>query len=382
MIPVRKESDYTVIATKYQSEKINIYIACKGEKKLANNLYILNEIPYESENINLFKTLFFIYSSKNKPKEFCDFFVQNDNFYSVFKYKESPNITQKYDKELSTSHFDERCRVLEHILMKVEQVNKLPKNVAACVTELENICVDDEKNIIFNYNLKNINSYPENDTKLIYKHIHDIIFTILRQECEAGFNKQLHIVLDKCKKNVYSSIPEMIVDLKKAEKISKSSSWWGYIKSKFELKKPIISKASRVALITTIVFGTFYLVYSKLSEGQKRDLSATFSIGNLIYNANTSDSSEKAVSSENEDNQASTKSQGETTLTKGLDIAYDDYIVQKGDTVSSICESYYNDVKFVTAVSTFNGISINENLTPGSILKLPNRTAIALYSTK
>ena len=246
------------------------------------------------------------------------------------------------------------------------------------------LCVggDDEKNIIFNYNLKNINSYPENDTKLIYKHIHDIIFTILRQECEAGFNKQLHIVLDKCKKNVYSSIPEMIVDLKKAEKISKSSSWWGYIKSKFELKKPIISKASRVALITTIVFGTFYLVYSKLSEGQKRDLSAAVSIGNLTYNANISDSSEKAVSSENEDNQASTKSQGETTLTKGLDIAYDDYIVQKGDTVSSICESYYNDVKFVTAVSTFNGISINENLTPGSILKLPNRTAIALYSTK
>ena len=382
MIPIRKESDYTVIATKHQDDQMNIYIACKGEKKLSNNLYILNEIPYEPENIELFKTLFSVYSSKNKPKEFCDFFVHNDNFYSVFKYKEAPNIAQKYDKELSVSHFDERCRVLEYILMKVERVNKLPKNIAACVTEVENICVDDEKNIIFNYNLKNIRKYQENDIKLIYEHIHDIIFTILRQECEAGFNKQLHIVLDKCQKNVYSSIPEMIVELKKAEKVSKASSWWGYIKSRIELKKPIILKVSRTALSTAIVVGMFYLIYSKLTEGQRQDLSAAISIGNITYNANASDNSEKAVSAENEDNQASAKSQGDVTLTKGLDIAYDDYIVQSGDTVSSICESYYNDPKFVTAVSTFNGISLNENLTPGSILKLPNRTAIALYSTK
>lgn len=382
MIPLKKESDYTIIATKYQSEQINIYIAYKGEKNLSNNLYILNEIPYEPDNIGIFKTLYFIYSSKNKPKEFCDFFVHKDNFYSVFKYKESPGITKKYDKELSTSHFDERCKVLEQILMKVEQINKLPKNVAACATELENICVDSDKNIIFNYNLKNIRNYPENENKLIYEHIHDIIFTILRQECEAGFNKQLHLVLDKCKKDVYSSIPEMIIDLKKAEKISKASSWWGYIKLKIKSKKPIISRVSKTILTTSIVVGLIYLVYSKLSEGQKRDITTAVSIGNLIYNANTSDSSEKAVSAQNEDNQASTKSQGETTLTKGLDIAYDDYIVQYGDTVSSICESYYNDVKFVTAVSTFNGISINESLTPGSILKLPNRTAIALYTAK
>ena len=382
MIPIRKTSDYTVIAAKYQSEQMNIFIACKGEKKLSNNLYILNEIPYESENIDLFKTLFFIYSSKNKPKEFCDFFVHNDNFYSVFKYQETSNITQKYDKELSTSHFDERCKVLEQILMKVDQINKLPKNVAACVTETENICVDDDKNIIFNYNLKNIRNYKENDSKTIYEHIHDIIFTLLRQECEAGFNKQLHIVLDKCKKNVYSSIPEMIVDLKKAEKISKASSWWGYIKSKIELKKPIISKFSKMALTTAIIVGVFYVVYNKLSEGQKRDLSSVISIGSLTYNGGTSDSTEKAVSAQNEDNQASTKSQGDVTLTKGLDLEYEDYIVQYGDTIGSICESYYNDTKFVTAVSTFNGISVNESLTSGSILKLPNRTAIALYASK
>lgn len=382
MIPIRRESDYTVIANKYQSEKINIYIARKGRKNLTNNLYILNEIPYEPENIDIFKTLFFIYSNKNKPNEFCDFFVQKDNFYSVFKYQESPNIIQKYDKELSTSPFDERCKVLEQILMKIERINRLPKSVAECATESENICVDIDKNIIFNYNLKNIKTYKESKNNLIYEHIHHIIFTILRQECEAGFNKQLHIVLDKCQKGVYSSIPEMIVDLKKAEKISKTSSWWGYIKSKIEQKKPIIFKLARSTIATTIAIGIFYLAYSKLSEGQKRDISTAISIGNLTYNASTSDSTEKAVSAENEDNQASNKSPGEITLTKGLDIAYDDYIVQYDDTVSSICESYYNDAKFVTAVSTFNEISTNEKLTPGSILKLPNRTAIALYSAK
>ena len=50
-----------------------------GEKKL-ENMYILNEFPYNKNDLKFFKMLFDIFNSENKPKDFTDFFVTNNNF--------------------------------------------------------------------------------------------------------------------------------------------------------------------------------------------------------------------------------------------------------------------------------------------------------------
>ena len=78
----------------------------------------------------------------------------------------------------------------------------------------------------------------------------------------------------------------------------------------------------------------------------------------------------------------STGSSENITLTEGLDIAFEDYIVQDGDTVESICEDYYKEKRYETAISTFNGIEVNDKLEAGTILKLPDKTAIALYISR
>ena len=86
-----------------------------------------------------------------------------------------------------------------------------------------------------------------------------------------------------------------------------------------------------------------------------------------IYSGNAKDESGKSVSTENEDNQTSTKSLAKITLSEGLDMEYEDCIIQYGDTISSICTSYYKDSSYVTAVATFNGIDENAKLTAGTI---------------
>lgn len=383
MVKMNKDADYTLIATPYESSNMKISISYKGEKNLENNLFLINEIPYKEENLGIFKTLFKIFSSKKRPKEFLDFFTHDKKFYSVFKYAEAPTIKEKFDKELNTTAFNDRCKILENILIKIDKINRISPAILACVTEPENIKIDDKKNIIFIYNLKNIELYEKNSKEKINEHLHDIIFSILKQECEAGFNKQLHIVLYKCKKGLYNSIPEMVVDLKKAEKVSMTSSWMGYIKYQLSLRKPMIKKISQTSLTCAIALGLIYLGYSKIREGQAiGSASAIFSIGGINYNGNAEDESDKSVSTDNEDNQATSKSIGNVTLSEGLDLAYEDYIVQYGDTIESICKDYYKDASFVKAASSFNGMTEKDSLTPGSIFKLPNRTAIALYSTK
>lgn len=380
MFNINKTLDYVVIASLFSNKEMNILVAYQGKNTL-DNLYILNQFPYKKDNLKTFKMLFDVFSSKNKPKEFVNFFVEDNMYYVVFKYLEIENIKQKYHEEFSAVPFDERCTILEDILIRIDKISSLPTPIIGCLTEPQNIKIDKDKKINFHGNLQNLEIYNNQTGKdLILKNIHQIIFTLLKPEAQAGFNKPLHIVLDKWQRGVYESIPEMIVELKKAEKLSRTSSWFSYLKYQLSLHKDLTSKISKVVLSSLVVAGLFYLAYSKLTEGQQSGSApVVVSIGDIAYNGNVNDESDKSVSTENVDNQSGNTSKADITLSEGLDMEYEDYIVQHGDTVSSISTNYYKDSKYITAVATFNGIDVNEKLTAGTILKLPNRTAIALY---
>ncbi len=383
MLNINKTSDYVVIASLFSNKEMNILVAYQGKNTL-DNLYILNQFPYQKDNLKNFKILFDVFSSPNKPKEFVNFFVEENMYYAVFKYLEIENIKQKYRKEFSAVPFDERCTILEDILIRIDKIYSLPTPIVGCLTEPQNIKISQEKEMYFHGNLQNLDVYNnETGKELILKNLREIIFTLLEPEAQAGFNKTLHIVLDKCERGVYESIPEMIVELKKAEKLSKTSSWFSYFKYQLSLRKNLIAKLSKISLSALVIAGLFYLAYSKLTEGQQSGSApVVVSIGDVTYNGNAEDESDKTVSPENVDNQTGETSETDITLSEGLDMEYEDYIVQYGDTVSSISTNYYKESKYITAVATFNGIDVNEKLTPGTILKLPNRTAIALYISR
>lgn len=377
-------SDYVTIALLHESEKMNVKLTFKGEKKL-ESMYILNEFPYDKNDLKFFKMLFDIFNSENKPRDFVDFFVTNNNFYAAFKYHQAPNIPLKFKKDLIVANFDERCYLLENILIRIERFYRGYTEFAGCISEPENINIDDENNVYFHFDLWDMAKYTGKNQKSIFENIYKIIYTIMRPEADQGFNKQLHIVLDKCKNGVYTSIPELIIEFKKAAKSSKSSSWWGYVKYQYSLHKPTIKKWTKNLTTIGIIGCLVYIAYNKLNQGTTINTNAVVSIGDVSYTGNSEDTSDKTLTSEvdAETTTSSTKTTSDDIiLSEGLDMEYEDYVVQQDDTVASIAESYYKDTKYTTAISTFNGIEVNENLTPGTILKLPNRTAIALYISK
>lgn len=381
MCNTKRFCDYVVTASIFSDEHVKVFIGYKGENKL-ENFYIINEFPYHEEDLETFKMLFSIFSSPDKPKEFEDFFAEDDRFYAIFKYVKSEDISHKFRKGFHNVLFDDRCKILENILVLIDRHYSLSTDILGCITEPNNIHIDEEKNIHLIYNLQYMNKYKDKGTAndLICTNISNIIYMILEPEASQGFNKSLHIVIDKCRRGVYRSIPELIIELKKAAKVSKTSSWISYIKYQIGLRKHLIAKASKLAMMGFLVAGVVYLVYDQLTKGQESGSSgAVVSIGNINYNANAEDESDKNVSVENIDNQTGVIQESDVILTEGLDIEYEDYIVQYGDTIPSICAQYYKEDKYITAISTFNGIDVDEQLTAGTILKLPNRTAIALY---
>ena len=377
-----RSSDYVVIANLVENEKISVFIAYK-EKNTLDNLYIVNQFCYDKDDMYFFKKLFSLFNSDNRPKEFVDFFVKNNKFYAVFKYQETQGIKEKYEKNLSVTAFDDRCKILELILMKISIIPRIHHEILGCASEPENIRVDENKNVFITYNLQNIFKYRGSDTKTIFENIKNIILDVLPAECNAKFNKQLHIVLRKCTEGVYSSIPELIVELRKAENISKATSWISYFKYRLSFYKPLFSKVGKAVLTCSVIAGLIYLGYSKINDRMNTNqAAAAVTIGGITYNGNANDESEKVISAENQDNQNNTKSSEDIILSEGLDMEYEDYVVQQDDTISSICDQYYKDKKYITAIATFNGMETTDKLTPGTILKLPNRTAIALYISK
>ena len=383
MAEINKRCDYVVIANIFESPEVSVLIGYKGENNL-DNLYVINEFEYKKEELETFKELFSIYDSPQKPKEFVDFFVENDKFYSVFKYVETEDISRKFRFGFNAFSFDDRCTFLEDILIRIDKIKNFPAVIRGCLTEPENLRVDEEKNIHLIYNLKNIVKYKSEDAEdLIAQNISNIIYILLKPEADAKFNKSLHIVIDKCKRRVYRSIPEMVIDLKKAEKICKTSSWWGYFKHQLGVHKSFIKQVAKAGIYFLLLSGGVYLLYSKLTEGQRSGTAPTaVTIGEISYTGDVEDDSDKTVSTENVDNQTGSESNLDIVLSEGLDIDYEDYIVQYGDTIASICSNYYKDSKYITAIASFNGIGTDEKLTAGTILKLPNRTAIALYISK
>lgn len=378
MSNIQNMYDYTVIANLFSDETMEVLVGFKGGDD-SNNLFLLNKFPYTKKNIEFFKELFFYFSSKDKDKDFVEFFTFERHFYAVFKYNRCENIKIKYAKDVCTASFEKRCVILEGILMKLSRISNMPIDVMACISDPLNICVDSDDGWHIMYNLKNIFSNENYDMRYVYKNIRKIIFTMLQVEAEGKFNKDLHIVLDKCNSGVYSSIPELVVDLKRAEKTSRCTTLFSYIKYRLGLKKDIIAKVGKYSTTTAIVVGLLVLAYNKITENTGISNSApVVAIGDINYNGDNSDESSKDVETQKQAKQKK-KSEVEINLSPGLDIEYEDYIVQYGDTLESICDSYYKDKDFIKAVSTFNDVDEKEKLVAGRILKLPNRTAVALY---
>ena len=384
MLNSKNFSNYTIIGSLFSDEKIEVFIAYKGRND-ADNLYIINKFPHIEDNNPLFMKFFSYFSSKDKIKDFVDMFTFEKHFYIVFKYYKCEPIKTKFDKELCTTAYDDRCFILDAILMKIDKISKMPQNALLCATEIRNIHVDDKKIVHINYDLRNIFNYNcANDfifKNLLFSSVHEIVYLILQTEAESRFNKPLHIVLGKCKSGIYSSIPELAVDIKRAEKNSQNYNLISYVMYQINLRKNKVLKYTNLFLTVVVIIGIGMLAYNQLNKGNKKIKGSVpvISIGGIKYNADSEDESSKDVDAQQTAKSPKKANASEISLDPGLDIEYEDYIVQYGDTVESICSNYYQDTSFITPVSTFNNIESNAKLTAGTILKLPNRTAIALY---
>ncbi|BED92569.1 MAG: LysM peptidoglycan-binding domain-containing protein [Candidatus Paraimprobicoccus trichonymphae] len=374
-------NNYIQIAKLFSSELIKVTVSYKNKKIIDKNMYIINKIAYKKETVELFKRLRSIFFGQDKLEDFIEFFISNNNFYCIFRYKDAESINLKYDKKILTSVFEERTQILELILVKIELLKNLPKEILACITKPENIQVDLEKKIYIKYNFQDIfkNDKNLNLDDVISKNIHDIIFTIFQKESQNKYNVKMQMILDKCKNKIYESIPELIIDFKNSEKSIKNSGIVSYIKTQIFLRKYLIKKYTNLAIILAVTAGLSYLVYIKLNEGNKpADSIKLVSIGGINYTADIKDDSKKNIILDGSyvSQTIDTHNIPELIISSDSDIDFEDHVVKQTDTLDSICDEYYGTTDYKNSVLSFNNIENQEDIKPGNILKLPDILSI------
>ncbi|MDR1364165.1 MAG: hypothetical protein LBJ32_00805 [Oscillospiraceae bacterium] len=383
MLLFKKAGDYKILAQKSVGKNSSVEIGFKSNFP-PDQLFLLNKFQHNKKNEEIFKSLFVYFSSDIKTSNYVDFFSHSNYFYAVFKYKEEQNLKYRYNAKTCIANFEERARILENILIKIYnliELRKTPINILATVLNSECIVVDSNKNDFFNFDLQFLNTKENFEEKLIFKKIGNIISTMFEIESASKYNKILKIIIKKCDLGIYDSIPKLVVEFKKNSEEIKISSFWLYWKRRFLMQKHLIKKLTHAVLAPTLIVAFVYLIYKKLTNGDNAAESPKpVTIGEISYSASAQDISDKTITLHPLiEKPAQIGSTEKIILPPNAPIEYDDYITRYDDTISSICQNFYSETKFESVITSFNNLEKNDAILPGIILKIPNKSSMALY---
>jgi hypothetical protein len=386
MIIFKKIGNYKILADMKSSTNTNIEtkIGFRGNFP-PDELFILNKFKHTKENNFFFKTLSIYFLSKFKINDYHDFFSDSEHFYAVFKYKKNQNLKYRYNKKACVANFDERLKVFEKILIKIynlSEVYKIPFSILSVIVTPENITVDENKNEFFIFDLHLLQNSEYYDEKFIFKNISNIILSIFDIESSSKYNKTLQIIIKKCKFGLYDSIAKLMVEFKKSAGEIKVSSFTTYWKHQIELRKYLIPKLTQMIIAPAMVAALVFLIYKKLnSVNETTEGAKPMVIGEVSYSAGSQDTTGKNITLQPivMDDTKKSSENNDILLTPEAPVEFDDYIVRKGDSISSICETFYANKRFESAISGFNNLEKENAILPGKILKLPNKASIAVY---
>lgn len=378
---------YNKVATLSSSEMtgIDVYIAKTDQ---SNKFYIINSFSHSKENQKTFKDFFLFFNNPNHAKDMVNFLTNEQKFFIIFNYSNNINIKHIFSDDKNVYNYPKRCEILNNILVKISSFSNMPTPAIICVTELKNICLDKENDPKIIYNFENYNNYNDNNVNLVFNNIADIISLLLEQELKTSrfsilnlmYNKPIKIVLEKCRKGIYSNIPELIVDLKKAEQMCDTTDIKSLASKQVDKKRAYIKRAINILLIgATVAFliMTFYPLFINKNIPQ----ATPTSIGSLIYNYDSTPDTLIKIQSRPAPPEPEID-YSKVIIPANADIMYDEYIVQFNDTVSSVCKSYYNgNENLYNAIISFNNLNVSKDdrLQAGTILKMPIANVILDY---
>ncbi len=331
--------------------------------------YVINAIEVGPQTLSLFEQCLQCFSEKKYP-EFLSFFSEAGRFFLVFPNSKAFNLRMGFQGNPDEVSIGKRFALLYEILLKLHEACCLPLPLVIGAATPENIHIDQRGKVQLQFLLESKLVLEEVDSRLLYERIARIIALLLEQELESRTNQRLRIIVEKCEKHLYQSIPELVKELESAEETCSASEHHNWMADLYRRYEKQIQKAMGIASVGVTVGVLLYLSIHLFAASDTKALhEKVMRIGNETYVADESAASTLAPSVQQQTDAEET--QASTQLT-GEQIAFEDHVVRSGETLDAICEAYYGNAAYREAVAAYNSLPQDAKLQAGTILKLPN----------
>lgn len=342
----------------------------------SEELLLVNRIPHDKRSRAFFRDLYGAYCRRGERSDFLELFSMQQEFYAVFRYCEGPSLLERY--EGCRGAVGKRIQLLTTALFQVyTAAGNLPEPVVCSLLQPENLLVDDVDRIHLRY-LLHPEFFLEESGCSMWEETASLMQFLLGRELKKAYHKTLRTIYKKCSAGLYPSLPALIHDLEQAAEGLTDAGPVQALKTFVLRKKARLVQISWVGMVTLILCLVVYLITS-LTGQQTTETRPISDIGTVTYVASqkeTGDSlllTDPPVEPEQEDVTFTGVPDPSTPLRS------EDYIVQSGDTLDSVCVTFYGSAAYGPLVAGFNGIEADGPLEAGTILRMPLRDQLAQY---
>jgi len=245
--------DYFLFQTLNEIGNVKSYVAKDPNTK---SLFLINQLTNRSLINAHIKDLISI-DEQRILEDFADLFTFDTKLYLVFKFNQPNPLVEYLHKSDWT--FAEKIDLLKNYLFEISAQSELPLILKIALTDLDNINVHPDGFVYFNYLLKTEHFNGPMEPARVYFGIAQIIETIFDKDLTSKNGQKLQIIIEKCNKNLYHTLPEIIKDVEEID----TSSFFTRIKKKLQTKYPKALKILKDASFVAMAFLALFFIYNK-----------------------------------------------------------------------------------------------------------------------
>ena len=244
------------------------------------------------------------------------------------------------------------------------------------VLQPENLLLDDDGGIRLRYELRP--EFLSEEGSDVWAEAAALIEFLMEKELKSPYHKALRAIHKKCRAGLYTSLPALISDLERMMDTLAEIGPVQALRAFLLRKRARIVQLSWLGMVTLLVCLVIYAVTS-LTTRQTLDAVPISEIGTITYVAAQEEEGD-SIQLTDPVPPAGEEGVDFTALPdREAQLASEDYIVQPGDSLASICTSYYGAAGYDELVAAFNGLQPDQSLDAGSVLLLPLRDQLAQY---
>lgn len=364
---------YELLGTLTDTPQLTV---CAARKPGSDELLLLNRIPHNQDTRDLFRDLYFYSTHRPERSEFVELYSADRDFYAVFKYHQAPSLASLYGS--CSGPTIRRLPILIDALFRVyTDTLRMPLPVVCSALQPDNILMDDDGHIHVFYQLRE--DFVTGQACSLWDEAAALVQFMLARELYSGHHQTLEDICKKCRAGLYPSLPALINDLEKASETLAQAEWLNRVKAFISRKKARILQMSWLSLVALASFLVIYLI-TELTRTDALPAASISDIGNITYVAAQDEDRSDLQLTDPTQPQAVTDDPAFSSLPlPDSDLSSEDYVVQSGDTLESICLTKYGSATYADAVAFFNSLSESDAIEAGSVLRLPLRDQLAAY---